>query len=78
MNEAATFARPSAEAQRAIEPRAHAQVLAPRVEPEDLVALDAAELEPEAVGAHVDHRERGRRDQAWKAAHVYGTAGDRL
>ena len=41
-----------------VDARAHAQRLAPGVEAEDLVALDAADLEPEAVGAHVDDGER--------------------
>ena len=45
-----------------IQRRAHPQRLAPGIEPEDLVALDATELEPEAVRAHVDDGERrGRR-----------------
>jgi hypothetical protein len=45
-----------------IQRRAHPQRLAPGIEPEDLVALDATELEPEAVRSHVDDRERrGRR-----------------
>ena len=39
---------------------ADAQRLAPGVEAEDLVALDAADLEPEAVRAHVDDGERRR------------------
>ena len=49
----------------AVDARAEAQRLAPRVEPEDLVALDAPDLEPEAVAAHVDDSERRR---AWRAA----------
>src|ERR1700682_2593160 len=37
---------------------ADAQRFAPRVEPEDLVALDATHFEAEAVRSHVDDRER--------------------
>ncbi len=42
-----------------VEARADAQRLAPGVEPVDLVAFDASDLEPEAVRAHVDDGERG-------------------
>ena len=48
-----------------IEAGAEAQRLAPRVEAEDLVAFDAAELEAEAVRAQVDDGERlGRASDA--------------
>ena len=41
-----------------VDARADAQRLAPGVEAEDLVALDASDLEPEAVRSHVDDGER--------------------
>ena len=43
-----------------IEACAEAQRFAPRVLPIDLVALDPADFEPEAVGSKIDDSERGR------------------
>ena len=45
----------------AIDARADAQRLAHRVEPENVVAFDAPDLEAKAVAAHVDDGERGGR-----------------
>ena len=56
-------ARFRSEAAALVDAPADAQVLAPRVEAEDLVAFDAADFEPEAVRAHVDDGERFRRGE---------------
>ena len=42
-----------------VETRAEAQRLAPGVEAVDLIALDAADLQPEAVRSQIDDGERG-------------------
>ena len=56
----AARARGEREAALLVDARAEADRLAPRVEAEDLVAFDAADLEPEAVRAQVDDGERRR------------------
>ena len=62
------------EAAAGVETGADAQRLAPRVEPVDLVALDATDLEPKAVRAHVDDGERGGGER--RARHGGGSVAD--
>jgi len=49
-----------------VESRPHAQRLAPRVELIDLIALDAADLQSEAVRAEIDYGQCGRRHEERK------------
>src|SRR5215831_839998 len=53
------FPRGRLDAPLRIEPGAEAQCLAPRIEPIDLVALDATDLQSKTVRPEVDDSERG-------------------
>ena len=68
------LARGEREVARVVDARAEADRLAPGVEAEDLVALDAADLEAEAVRAQVDDGERLGREARLEGAREDGRA----